>query len=183
MLFVHQIPNYIHITTLPAKHFIKNVKSYDKSVIVASDRVDTSIWMHYMDANLMVGEKSWRQLHKNSASNIEQVQEAAPHKAAAVRPPIAKLDGPDMRPACLVRLTLIVFVMDGRWPNSCCFVGCWRSRDELIRDVLQWTPTHGRAKARREARTYIQQLCKNTECSEGWRERVRDIRADDTRWW
>ena len=24
---------------------------------------------------------------------------------------------------------------------------CWRSRDELIRDVLIWTPTHGRAKA------------------------------------
>ena len=27
-------------------------------------------------------------------------------------------------PACLVHLTLIVFVMGGRWPNSCCFVGC-----------------------------------------------------------
>ena len=25
-------------------------------------------------------------------------------------------------PACL---TLIVFVMDGRWPYSCCFVGCY----------------------------------------------------------
>ena len=27
-------------------------------------------------------------------------------------------------PACLVRLILIVFVMGGRWPYSCCFVGC-----------------------------------------------------------
>ena len=27
-------------------------------------------------------------------------------------------------PACRVRLTLIVFVMAGRWPYSCCFVGC-----------------------------------------------------------
>ena len=32
---------------------------------------------------------------------------------------------------------------------------CWRSRDELISDVLLWTPTHGRAKAGRPARTYI----------------------------
>ena len=32
---------------------------------------------------------------------------------------------------------------------------CWRSRDELIRDVLLWIPTHGRAKAGRPARTYI----------------------------
>ena len=32
-------------------------------------------------------KKLWRQLHKNAASNIEQVLEAAPHKAAAIRPP------------------------------------------------------------------------------------------------
>ena len=30
-------------------------------------------------------EKAWRQLHKNAARNIEQVMEAALHKAAAVR--------------------------------------------------------------------------------------------------
>ena len=35
----------------------------------------------------MYGEKAWRQLHKNAASNIEQVMEATPHKVAAVRPP------------------------------------------------------------------------------------------------
>ena len=27
-------------------------------------------------------------------------------------------------PACLVRLTWIVFVMGGKWPYSWCFVGC-----------------------------------------------------------
>ena len=41
---------------------------------------------------------------------------------------------------------------------------CWRSRDELIRDVLLWTPTHGCAKAGRPARTYIQQLCEDRGC-------------------
>ena len=35
---------------------------------------------------------------------------------------------------------------------------CWRSRDELISDVLLWTPTYGCAKAGQPARTYIQQL-------------------------
>ena len=29
-------------------------------------------------------------------------------------------------PACLVRLTWIVFVMGGRWPYSWCFMGCCR---------------------------------------------------------
>ena len=37
--------------------------------------------------------------------------------------------------------------------------------DKFISDVLLWTPSHGRAKLRRPARTYIQQLCANTGCS------------------
>ena len=71
---------------------------------------------------------------------------------------------------------------------------CWRSKDELISDVLLWTPTYGRAKAGRPSRTYIQQLCEDTGCSpedlpeaindrEKWRERVRDICAGVTTWW
>ena len=44
-------------------------------------------------------------------------------------------------------------------------VQCWRSREELISDVLQWIPYHGRAKAGRPARTYIQQLRADTGCS------------------
>ena len=35
----------------------------------------------------MDGEKAWRQLQKNAASNFEQVVGAKPYKAAAVRPP------------------------------------------------------------------------------------------------
>ena len=35
---------------------------------------------------------------------------------------------------------------------------CWRSGDELISDLLLWSPTGGRAKEGRPARTYIQQL-------------------------
>ena len=68
---------------------------------------------------------------------------------------------------------------------------CWRSKDELISDVLQWTPAYGQTKAGQPARTYIQQLCEDTECSpedlpevmndrEKWRERVGDIRASSS---
>ena len=42
---------------------------------------------------------------------------------------------------------------------------CWSSRDELISDVLLWTPTYGQAKSGRPARTYIRQLCEDTGCS------------------
>ena len=34
----------------------------------------------------MYGEKAWKQLHKNAASNIEQVLEATYHKTVAIRP-------------------------------------------------------------------------------------------------
>ena len=60
--------------------------------------------------------------------------------------------------------------------------------------IYIWTPTYGRAKAGRPARTYIQQLCEDTGCSPEdlpeamndwgkWRERVRDIRASGATWW
>ena len=42
---------------------------------------------------------------------------------------------------------------------------CWRSKDELIRDVPRWTPSHGREKAGSPARTYIQQFCADTRCN------------------
>ena len=41
---------------------------------------------------------------------------------------------------------------------------CWRSRNELVSEVLLWTPSHSWAKAGQPALTYIQQLCEDTEC-------------------
>ena len=94
--------------------------------------------MHHLDTNKTAGEEARRQLHKNVASNIEQVLAVTPHKAPSKRPPITKT----------------IQVRRAR-----------RAGDELISDVLLWTPTHGRAKAGRPAQTYIQQLCEDTGCS------------------
>ena len=129
--------------------------------------------MHHVDADRTYREKTWRQLHKNAASNIEQALETAPYKTATVQPPVTK--------TIKIRRT--------RHAGH-----CWRSRVELISDILQWTPSQGRAKAGRPVRTYIQQLWADTGCSpeelpkamddrEGWRERVRNIRADSVTWW
>ena len=131
--------------------------------------------MHYMDFNKTAGEEATRQLHKNAASNLEQVLAATPHKTPTVQPQ------PPITKTIQVRRT--------RHAGH-----CWRSRDELISDVLLWTPTYGRATAGRPAQTYIQQLCEDTGCSpedlpeamndrEKWQERVRDICATSTTWW
>ena len=61
----------------------------------------------------------------------------------------------------------------------------WRSKDELISDVLLWTPAYDQAKAGWPARTYVQQVCEDTGCSpedlpeamnnrEKWRKRIRE---------
>ena len=45
-------------------------------------------------------------------------------------------------PACLVRLTWIVFMMGGRWPCSWCFVGCYlRDRFNIARNILVLLPS------------------------------------------
>ena len=131
--------------------------------------------MHDMDTNKMAGEEARRQLHKNAASNLEQVLAATPHKTSTIRPPASYHENYQVRQA--------------RHAGH-----CWRSRDKLISDVLRWTPTYCRAKAGWPAWTYIQQLSEDTGCSpedlpeamndgEKWQERVRDIRASGTIWW
>ena len=50
--------------------------------------IDTAVWMHYMDANKTAGEAR-QQLHKNAASNLEQVLAATPHKTPTIRPPVS----------------------------------------------------------------------------------------------
>ena len=89
---------------------------------------------------LSVCIKTRRQLRKNAARNIEQVQEAESQKAAAIRTPTTHLEN---HPS---------------WTSKTCR---W-SKSELISDVALWTSSHGRARVERPARTYLQQLSTDT---------------------
>ena len=52
------------------------------------DDDDIYISVHLlMDSNKTAGEEARRQLHKNAASNLEQVLAATPHKTPTIRPP------------------------------------------------------------------------------------------------
>ena len=66
---------------------IRPDRKNETQFLPGSGRVDTAVWMHYLDANKTAGEEAWRQLHKNAASNIKQVLEVTPHKATTIRPP------------------------------------------------------------------------------------------------
>ena len=79
--------------------------------------------------NKRLEKKLDRQLHKNAASNTEHPTR---HQLYSRLPPITKT----------------IQVIRTRHVEH-----CWRSRDELISDVLLWTLTYGRVKAERSART------------------------------
>ena len=128
--------------------------------------------MHYMDANKTAGEEARRQLHKNAASNIEQVLAATPHKTPTVRPPASYLENYSSLTNQTCRTLL---EKQGRTHKGCTLMD----------------PTHDCPKAGRPARTYIQQLRADTGCCpedlpeamndrEKWREEFRDIRATST---
>ena len=136
---------------------------------------------------LLYGCTTWmltKQLVKKLDSNYTRMLQAILNKSWRQHPTKQQLYGhlPPITKTILVRRT--------RHAGH-----CWRSRDELISDVLLWIPSHGCAKAGQPARTCIQQLYEDMGCSpgdlpetmndrEGWRERVSDIRADGTtRWW
>ena len=135
---------------------------------------------------LLYGCTTWtptKRLGKKLDGNYTRILRAILNKSSRQQPTKHQLYGH------LPRITKIIQVRRTRHAGH-----CWRSRDELIRDVLLWTSAYGQAKAGRPARTYIQQLCEDTGCSpedlpeamnewEKWRERMRDIPAGGTTWY
>ena len=71
---------------------------------------------------------------------------------------------------------------------------CWRADNELASTILLWQPQHGQRSRGRPAKTYIDQLVEDTECTldklinaiymendiYGWRKRVNECRASST---
>ena len=67
---------------------------------------------------------------------------------------------------------------------------CWRSRHELVSDVLLRTPKHGRSSGR-QANTFVDQTEEDTECEveeltnlmdkrDEWKKRVNECRTSST---
>ena len=135
---------------------------------------------------LLYGCTTWmltKYLEKKLDSNYSRMLRAILNKSWRQHPTKQQLYG---------HLPPIMKTIKIRWTRY--VEHCWRSRDELISDVLLWTHSHGRAKAGWPARIYIEQHCADMGCSpenlpevmddrEGWRERFRDIHADSATWW
>ena len=151
-----------------------------------TDKMKRSFFQAVVASILLYGCTTWtlkKRLEKKLDGNYTRMLWAILNKSWRQHPTRQQLYG---------QLPPITKTIQVRWTRHAGH--CWRSRDELISDVLLWTPTYGRAKAGRPPRTYIQQLCEDTGCSsedqpevmndrEKWQERVRDNRATSTTWW
>ena len=151
-----------------------------------TDKMKRSFFQAAVISILLYGCTTWtltKRLKKKLDGNYTRMLRAILNKSWRHHPTIHQLYGH------LPPITKTIQVRRTRHAGH-----SWRSKDELISDVLLWTPAYGQAKAGRPARTYIQQLCEDTGCNpedlpeamndrEKWRERVRDIRASGTTWW
>ena len=100
---------------------------------------------------LLYGGTTWtltKRMEKKLDGNYTRSLRAILNKSSRQHPIKQQLYG---------HLPLITKTIKVRWTRHAAH--CWRSKDELISDILLWTPSHGRAKAGRPARTYIQHLC------------------------
>ena len=145
-----------------------------------TDKMKRSFFQAAVVSILLYGCTTWtltKRLKKKLDGNYTRMQRAILNKSWWQHPTRHQLYGH------LPPVTKTIQVRRTRPAGHRC-----RSKDELISDVLLWTPAYGQAKTGLAARTYIQQLCEDTGCSpedmpeamndwEKWRERVRDIRA------
>ena len=70
-----------------AINWLSIIGKSDLNAVFSKQRSHRYCYMHYIDSTKTTGEEARRQLHKNAASNIEQVLAATPHKTSTVRPP------------------------------------------------------------------------------------------------
>ena len=116
-----------------------------------TDKMKRSFFQAAVVSILLYGCTTWtltKRLEKKLGGNYTRMLRAVLNKSWRQHPTRHKLYGH------LPLITKTIQVRRTRHAGH-----CWRSKDELISDVLLWTPTYGCAKAGRPARTYIQQLC------------------------
>ena len=184
--------NWVKLVPLLFRHisyiygYIGCFSKADKFPSDLTDKMKRSFLQAAVMSILLYGYTTWtltKWLEKKLDANYTRMLRAILNKSWRQHPTKHQLYG---------HLPPITKTIKDRWTRHAGH--CSRSRDELISDVLLWTPTYGPAKAGRSARTYVQQRCEDTGCSPGdmpeamtdrekWRERVMDIRASDTSWW
>ena len=113
---------------------LSTIRKSDFSNKVNCSRISATIWLHHLGSNKIPREKARWKLHQDFACCFKQIIEVVPYKTANVRPLTSNL------------------------------IKHPRSKNELTSDLLLWTSTHRHTTVGRLAKTYLYQLCVDTEC-------------------
>ena len=106
---------------------------------IQTDKMKRSFFQAAVTSILLYGCTTWtltKRLEKKLDGNYTRMLRAILNKSSRQYPIRHQLYGH------LLPITKTIQVRRARHAGH-----CWRSRDELISDVLLWTPAHGRAKA------------------------------------
>ena len=99
----------------------------------------TFFGLHHLDFNEMSWEKAWWELWKDASYCFKQSSKQHSSKQLPYS-----------------HLPFILQTIQVRWTQHAGH--CWRSKDELIINILLWTPTHGHTSVSWPAKIYIHQL-------------------------
>ena len=119
-----------------------------------SDKMKRSFFQAAVMSILLCGCTTWmptKQLEKKLNGNYTRMLRAILNKSWQQHPTRHQLYGH------LPPITKTIQARQTRHARR-----CWKSKEELISDVLLWTPAYGQSKAGRPAQTYLQQLCDDT---------------------
>ena len=150
------------------------------------DKIKLSFFQAVVVSILLYGCTSWtltKSMEKKLDGNYTRMLRAILNKSWRPHPTKRQLYGQ------LSPITKTIQIRETRHAGH-----WWRSKDELISDILLWTSSHGRAKTGQPARIYIQQLRANKGCCledlpggmddrDWWWEMIREIRAGSVTWW
>ena len=114
-------------------------------------------WLHLLDLGKTLRENARWKLHRDSEDCFEQIIETPSNRTTAIRPPT----------------TVSRTIQERRRHVS----NCWRSKDELVCDILRWTLTHGHTIHQHRCR--LEDLARAMADREGWKERVKEICAEN----
>ena len=112
-----------------------------------TDKIKRSFFQTAVVSILLYGCTTWtltKRLEKKIDSNYTRMLRAILNRSWRKHPTKQQLYGH------LTPITKTIQVRRSRHGGH-----CWRIKDELISDILLWTPSHSQAKAGRPARTYI----------------------------
>ena len=130
---------YLHLNCLLILHWI--IRNHHRHHVVLLARISSTLSRHFSLSFITSGRSSG--LHPVSSHSCWMYVRAG--RPAFARPYMGVHRSTSLMtssliqhcPACLVRLTWIVFVMGGRWPYSWCLVGCCcQDLFNIVRSIL-----------------------------------------------